>query len=92
MALQIADAALLAKVDRLAHAMGMTKTAVIELAIDRWTEEAADSGGMAGILAQLDCISDRTDACDPLEWDEHGLPLKAQSPLTQTKVDRANQD
>ena len=28
----------------------------------------------AQLLAQLDRIPDRSDAADPLEWDEHGLP------------------
>jgi antitoxin VapB len=28
----------------------------------------------AVLLAQIDRIPERPDACDPLEWDEHGLP------------------
>ena len=26
------------------------------------------------LLAQIERIPDRPDACDPLEWDERGLP------------------
>jgi hypothetical protein len=30
---------------------------------------------MAALLAQFDRIPDRSDATDPLAWDEHGLPI-----------------
>jgi antitoxin VapB len=29
---------------------------------------------MGALLAQLDRIPDRSDASDPLEWDDQGLP------------------
>ena len=80
MALQIANPVVVAKVDRLALAMGMTKTAVVEKAIDRKyseTQGAADLrsiSAMAALLAQMDRIPDRPDAVDPLTWDDHGLP------------------
>ena len=54
MALQIANPALVAKVDRLARAIGLTKTAVVERAIDllaSQTQTAEDSGRMAALLA-----------------------------------------
>lgn len=79
MALQIANPIVVGKVERLAKATGLSKTAVVERALDRLISETAatTSGGagrMAALLAQLDRIPERADAFDPLEWDEHGLP------------------
>jgi antitoxin VapB len=77
MALQIANPVVVAKVERLARATGLTKTAVVERAIDHLasqTQVAEDSGRMAALLAQLDRVPDRADAFDPLEWDRAGLP------------------
>jgi antitoxin VapB len=77
MALQVAKPAVVAKVERLARAMGLTKTAVVEKAVDRLageTRRASDRGRIAALLAQLDRIPDRADAFDPLEWDADGLP------------------
>ena len=77
MALQIANPGVVAKVDRLARLTGLSKTAVVERAIDRLAAEAANEAKpdrLAALLAQLDRIPDRQDAFDPLEWDAHGLP------------------
>jgi antitoxin VapB len=81
MALQIANPIVVAKVERLARATGLTKTAIVERAIDRLASEtqgASDPGQkvarMAALLAQLDRVPERTDAFDPLEWDDQGLP------------------
>jgi antitoxin VapB len=77
MALQIADPVVVAKIERLARATGLTKTAVVERAIDALagqTGSAAMPGQMAALLAQLDRVPDRADAYDPLEWDGGGLP------------------
>ncbi|MEA2831615.1 MAG: antitoxin VapB [Bradyrhizobium sp.] len=77
MALQIANPTVVAKVERLARATGLTKTAVVERAIDRLaaeTQDPSESGQIAALLAQLDRIPDRADALDPLEWDANGLP------------------
>ena len=78
MALQIANPVVVAKVERLAKATGMSKTAVVERAVDRLIGETIGTAGklerMAALLAQLDRIPERPDAFDPLEWDEHGLP------------------
>jgi antitoxin VapB len=77
MVLRIADPIVVAKVERLARAMGLTKTAVVERAIDRLageTQGAGDPGRMAALLAQLDRVPDREDAFDPLQWDADGLP------------------
>lgn len=78
MALQIANPVVVRKVERLAKVMGLTKTGVVEQAVDRMlreldTERTAP-GRFDALLAQLDRIPDRTDAHDPLEWDELGLP------------------
>jgi antitoxin VapB len=81
-ALQIANPVVVAKVERLAKATGLTKTALVERAIDRLACEtlgAADpariAAPMAALLAQLDRIPDRADAFDPLPWDSQGLPI-----------------
>lgn len=77
MALQIANPSVVAKVERLARATGMTKTAVVERAVDRLTADLQDAPArarMGALLDQLDLVPDRADAFDPLEWDESGLP------------------
>lgn len=80
MALQIANPAVVEKVDRLARATGLSKTAAVERAVDRMLSETStptrDATGMrlAALLAQLDRVPDRPDTYDPLQWDEHGLP------------------
>lgn len=78
MPLQIANPVVVAKVERAARAAGMSKTAVVEHAIDRMTREiqkAITPDRMGALLAQMDQIPDRPDAADPLEWDANGLPI-----------------
>jgi antitoxin VapB len=81
MALQIANPIVVAKVERLARVTGLTKTAVVERAIDRLASEtqgASDPGRkaarMTALLAQLDRVPERMDAFETLEWDDQGLP------------------
>lgn len=79
MALQIANPVVVAKVERLAKATGLSKTAVVERAVDRLLSESGGNasraaGRLAALLAQLDRIPERTGAAEPLQWDEHGLP------------------
>jgi antitoxin VapB len=78
MALQIAKPSVVSKVERLAKRTGLSKTAVVERAVDRLLSETSarsmPSDRLAALLAQLDRIPDRADASDPLQWDEHGLP------------------
>jgi antitoxin VapB len=78
MALQIANPVVVGKVERLAKATGLSKTAVVERALDRLIGETmgrSDGGrSMAALLAQLDQIPERVDASDPMAWDELGLP------------------
>ena len=84
MALQIANPQVVQKIERLASAMQMGKTAAVEKAIDalgkQWAlgEAARNRGSVHAraltLLAQLDRIPDGADSFDPLSWDEQGLP------------------
>ncbi len=78
MALQIANPVVVSKVERLAKAIGLSKTAAVERAVDRLLSETVGVASVAeridALLAQLDQVPDRLDANDPLEWDERGLP------------------
>ena len=77
MALQIANPTVVAKVERLARATGLTKTAVVERAIDHLANENLDVNlklRIGALLDQIDRIPDRADAYDPLGWDAAGLP------------------
>lgn len=81
MAIQIANPAVVAKIERLASLTGLSKTAAVEVAVERVLGEAEDiSGGSSvslrwsSILEQLHALPDRPDAFDPLQWDENGLP------------------
>ena len=80
MALQIANPVVVRKIETLARATGLTKTAAVEKAVDRLlAEQNLDQPPgvweqFDAILAQIDRIPDLPDAFDPLEWDEHGLP------------------
>lgn len=79
MALQIANPIVVGKVERLAKATGLSKTAVVEKAVDRLLSETAMPKGntdrrLAALLAQFDRLVDRPDAFEPLQWDEQGLP------------------
>ena len=78
MALQIANPVVVGKVERLAKATGLSKTAVVEKALDRLISETSGASDtverMAALLRQLDRIPERADAFNPLEWDEHGVP------------------
>jgi antitoxin VapB len=78
MALQIANPIVVGKVERLAKATGLSKTAVVERALDRLINESMVGGDgekrVAALLAQLDRIADQRDAFDAMAWDEQGLP------------------
>ena len=78
MSLQIANVSVVDKVVRLAKVTGLSKTAAVERAVDRLlleTEAAPDGQQrLRALLNQFDRIPDRSDADDPLQWDERGLP------------------
>jgi antitoxin VapB len=78
MPIQIANPAVVSKVERAAKRMGLNKTAVVDRALDRLLSEsdkpAHDAGRLAALLAQLDRIPDRSDKTNPLQWDKNGLP------------------
>jgi len=80
MVLRIANPAVVKKVEALARATGLSKTEVVEKAVDRLLTEHAP-GEQRGaweqfdeLLAQLDRIPDLPKWFDPLDWDERGLP------------------
>ena len=80
MALQIANPVVIEKIEALARATGLSKTAAVEKAVDRMLaeQEIARPGDawerFDAILAQIDRIPELPGGFDPLAWDEHGLP------------------
>ena len=79
MALHIANPTVVSKVNRLAHDLGMTKTAVIEQAIDELAKTAtptvqALARPWDAVLDDFDRVPDLGNSRDPLTWDAHGLP------------------
>jgi len=80
MSLQIANQRVIEKIEALARATGLSKTAAVERAVDRLLSEQhleppdAVWQEFDAILSQLDKIGDRRNARDVPEWDEHGLP------------------
>lgn len=80
MPVQIANPVVVAKIERLAAATGLSKTAAVEKAVDAMLAARHQTAGpetmerFHAILAQFDRIPDREDAFEPIEWDEHGLP------------------
>ena len=80
MALQIANPVVVSKIEALARATGLGKTAAVEKAVDRlladhnWGEQSGVWEEFDAILAQIDRIPDLPNAFDPLDWNEQGLP------------------
>jgi len=80
MPLQIANPAVVAKVEQLARTTGLSKTAAVEKAVDAMLQEQRPSprdgewARLRAILAQIDRIPDLPSQVDPFDWDEHGLP------------------
>ena len=80
MTLHIRNRTVLAKIEALARATGLSKTAAVEKAVDRMlAEQEVVRPGDAwerfdAILAQIDRIPEVQGGFDPLEWDEYGLP------------------
>jgi antitoxin VapB len=76
MALQIANPVVVNKVEKLAKASGLSKTALVERAVDLLQRESrpASTDRLQALLTQLDRVPERVDAHDPLQWDALGLP------------------
>ena len=79
-ALQIANPVVVSKIEALARATGLTKTAAVEAAVDRLLAER-NAGKPSDVWQRFDAILDQIDRipevenpADPLEWDEYGLP------------------
>ncbi len=77
--MQIANPEVVKKVAQLAKATGLSKTAAVELAVDRLLRESSlpysrQGQGLTALLLQFDQVPDRPDAFEPLEWDDQGLP------------------
>jgi len=74
-ALQIANPTVVRKIETLARATGLTKTAAVERAVDRLlAEQNLDQANgvwqqFYSILAQIDQVPDLPNAFDPLDWD-----------------------
>ena len=83
MPLQIAKPSVVAKVEALATAAGLTKTALVERAVDKLALDMAQQGvastsvasQWAAVLSQLQQVPDRPDAFEATPWDSEGLPL-----------------
>jgi antitoxin VapB len=79
MPIQIANPTVVAKIERLAAATGLTKTAAVERAVEGMLANRPNApddfeARALAILAQLDRIPERTDAFEVIERDEFGLP------------------
>ena len=81
MALQITNLTVVAKIDRLALATGLTKAAAVEKAVDLLLAQQVTGtdtevwSRMDAILDQIKRLPKNPTPVDPLEWDEHGLPI-----------------
>lgn len=79
MALQIADPAVVGRIDPLARLTGLTKTAAVEISVDRLLAEAApvaasSADRLARPLFQLGPIPEQAHPDGLPTWDDHGLP------------------
>jgi antitoxin VapB len=72
MAMQIANRAVVEKIETLARAIGLNKTAAVERAVDRLLAE--QNVAIDDIWQEFDRTPEQPGGADPLEWDEHGLP------------------
>jgi len=76
MPLKVSDPIVVEKIERLARATGLTKTAHVERAVDCLAAELCveRSDRIDALLARFDRLPDGSDAFDPLQWDDSGLP------------------
>lgn len=78
MTLHIVDPQLVAKISDLARAIGVPETEIVKRAIgalDREQAKSADWNRFHELIQDIRRLPDLPNAGDPLEWDEHGLPI-----------------
>ena len=77
MAIQIANPAVIGKIEQLAKLTGLNKTAAVEKAVDEMLREQlreAMHAELHRIAETFDTIPGDKPATDPVHWDENGLP------------------
>jgi antitoxin VapB len=77
MSLQIANPVVIAKVERLSRATGLSKTALVERALDclaATLQRPTTTHRLPDLLRLMDAVPERAGAADPLQWDADGLP------------------
>jgi antitoxin VapB len=79
MSIQLANPTVVEKVNRLAQQTGLTKTALIDRALDvfqanQFTVAQPSPTSFAAVFKQLDQLADLPTHHDPLQWDAMGLP------------------
>lgn len=78
MAIQIANPAVIRKVEELSKASGLNKTAAVEQAVEQMlaalNTKSARKTSLKKLIAQFDQIPERADAFNPVQYDEQGLP------------------
>ncbi len=80
MPIQIANPAVVAKIEQLAAETGLSKTAAVEKAVDAMLSRRPDDvkrhtmDRFNAILAQFDRLPREPAEREAIEWDEHGLP------------------
>jgi antitoxin VapB len=77
MSIQIANPVVVEKVNRLAEALGLSKTALINRALDALLDgqhTVAEPDALDGYFRQFDQLPNRAAPIDPMEWDDLGLP------------------
>lgn len=80
MPIQIANPAVVEKIEQLAKETGLTKTGAVEKAVDaalkeRSLHKEALRKRIYALLAEIDQLPRVENPIDPLEWDENGLPI-----------------
>lgn len=80
MPIQIANPAVVEKIEQLASETGLTKTAAVEKAVDAALQDSTRRKEelrrrVNALLAEIDKIPRIENPIDPLQWDENGLPI-----------------
>ena len=89
MAVQIANPAVVKKIEWLAATLNTSKTAAVEQALDALSQSLSSSieipsdvmrkakrrEDMLSVLARIHQTPARAKGLDPLQWDENGLPV-----------------